>query len=266
MIKISHEVPLCLLESSRQFNDYDYALVHLFEQNREYYNFYKESLKQGRQVLLDNSIFELEEAFDEDKFAFWIKELLPTEYIIPDSLENKEKTLSNLFSWLNKYNTLPGKKIGVIQGKTYSELVECYKVINEHCDKIAISFDYSYYTTSFPHPNKHVSWMLGRVKLLGDLVKDGIINENKEHHLLGNSLPIEGKFYSNYKWISSMDTSNPVVHAIKNIRYEPNFGLYSKESQKLNDLIHTPYDTIDKELVKFNVSEFSKYWKESNFK
>lgn len=28
---VSHEVPLSLLEKSRSFNDYDYALVHLFE-------------------------------------------------------------------------------------------------------------------------------------------------------------------------------------------------------------------------------------------
>ena len=47
---------------------------------------------------------------------------------------------------------------------------------------VAISFDYSYYQKTVPHPNKYVSWMLGRVKLLGDLVKDGIIDTSKPHH------------------------------------------------------------------------------------
>ena len=28
---VSHESPLCLLEKSRTYNDYSYALVHLFE-------------------------------------------------------------------------------------------------------------------------------------------------------------------------------------------------------------------------------------------
>ena len=54
---ISHEVPKCLFEKSLDFNDYDYALVHLFDEDPEYLEFYKNSLKNGRHVLLDNSIF-----------------------------------------------------------------------------------------------------------------------------------------------------------------------------------------------------------------
>ena len=64
-------------------------------------------------------------------------------------------------------------------------------------DMIAISFDYSYYEVCCPHPNKYISWMLGRVKLLGDLVRDNIINEDKPHHLLGCGLPQEFSFYKN---------------------------------------------------------------------
>ncbi len=30
-VKISHEVPFCLLEKSREFNDYDYCLPHLMD-------------------------------------------------------------------------------------------------------------------------------------------------------------------------------------------------------------------------------------------
>jgi len=61
---VSHESPISMLDASRKYNDYDYALVHLFEKYPEYYNFFKISLNLGREVLLDNSIFELGEAFD----------------------------------------------------------------------------------------------------------------------------------------------------------------------------------------------------------
>ena len=61
---ISHEVPISILQESRKFNDYDYALVHLFETEPEYYDYFVDSLKQGRKVILDNSIFELGTAFD----------------------------------------------------------------------------------------------------------------------------------------------------------------------------------------------------------
>ncbi len=66
---VSHESPISMLETSRKYNDYDYALVHLFETHPQYYNFFKVSLNLGREVLLDNSIFELGEAFDSEKIC-----------------------------------------------------------------------------------------------------------------------------------------------------------------------------------------------------
>ena len=70
---ISHEVPKCLFEKSLDFNDYDYALVHLFDEDPEYLEFYKNSVKNGRHVLLDNSIFELGEAYDNDSDLDYLK-------------------------------------------------------------------------------------------------------------------------------------------------------------------------------------------------
>ena len=37
---ISHEVPKSLFNQSLEFNDYDYALVHLFDKDPEYLKFY----------------------------------------------------------------------------------------------------------------------------------------------------------------------------------------------------------------------------------
>jgi len=266
-IKIYHEAPKSIVKAVQKITDGDYALVHLFEEDPEYYKLFEDAIKDGREVILDNSIFELEEAFNAEDFAYWVKKLKPTWYIVPDALEDGQKTKNQMVDWNKTYTDLPGKKIGVVQGKTYEEIVACYVYMDKiaKVDMIAISFDYSYYTQSFPHPNKYVSWMLGRVKLLGDLVKDGIINENTPHHLLGSSLPAEGKFYSQYDWIYSMDTSNPVVHGIKGIRYEPNFGLYTKESQKLFTLINSNVSISQLKDIQFNVSEFNKYWNNPNF-
>ena len=38
-MKISHEVPKCLLNNSREFNDYDYCLPHLLDKDEHYRNF-----------------------------------------------------------------------------------------------------------------------------------------------------------------------------------------------------------------------------------
>lgn len=260
MIKIAHEAPIDIFEEVQRFTDYDYALVHLLEQNPRYRDTFEKAIKKGREVILDNSIFELEEAFEADRFNQWINRLKPSWYIVPDALEDAYKTIDQMEDWNNKglgYNA--SGKIGVVQGKTYDEIVDCYNYMNKEADvdMIAISFDYSYYTVSVPHPNKYVSWMLGRVKLLGDLLRDGVINKDKPHHLLGCGLPQEFSFYkhADYKWIYSLDTSNPVVHALKNIPYTDT-GLWSKESQKLHELIDTDIDTIDIDLVRYNIQKF----------
>ena len=257
---VSHESPIDMLDKSRDYNDYDYALVHLFETHPKYYEFFKESLLMDRDVLLDNSIFELGEAYDNESFAKWVDELKPTEYIVPDALEDMEKTVNQMEEWNKNYRNLPGKKIGVVQGKTPDELNQCYVYMNEYADvdKIAISFDYSLYEKVIPHTNKYMSWMLGRAAVLANMVSAGIINTNKSHHLLGCGLPQEFALYRDYKWIESIDTSNPIVHGIKGIKYEYG-GLQNKESIKLVDLLDVDITTEQLYDINHNISYFRKY-------
>ena len=144
-IRVSHESPLCLLDASREYNDYCYALVHLFEKYPNYYNHFRSSVLQNRQVLLDNSIFELGVAFESDLFVSWINKLEPTFYIVPDVLEDSESTMHSFIDFTEKYTDLPGLKIGAVQGKTYKEISDCYKFMTDVADYIAISFDFSYY-------------------------------------------------------------------------------------------------------------------------
>ena len=258
MIKIAHESPKSIFNEVQKYTDYDYALVHLLEEDDEYFTQFESAIRQGREVILDNSIFELEEAFDAIKFDKWVNRMKPTWYIVPDALEDADKTCKQMEDWNNKALGYEGSgKIGVVQGKTYDEIVDCYNYMNKiaDVDMIAISFDYSYYTASVPHPNKYVSWMLGRVKLLGDLRRDGVINVLKPHHLLGCGLPQEFAFYKNsdYDWIYSLDTSNPVVHGIKGISYGTD-GLWNKERQKLHELINA--DIEDTNLILNNIQKF----------
>ena len=198
---ISHECPRILLEESREFNGYDYALVHKFKDDKEYLEFYKESLRQERTVYLDNSLFETEKMFDHAEFAKFVQELGEINennfyYIVPDSLEEKDKTIDSYKSFKENYPVLPGKSIGVVQGKTYEEIKECYKFMSENADMIAISFDYSFYLALRPDErNKFFSWMYGRQLLIDMLIQDGIWNHEKPHHLLGCGLPREFSYY-----------------------------------------------------------------------
>ena len=92
-MKISHEVPNCMLEQSWSFNDYGYALLHL-KSNEKYWNFYKKSIKENREVLLDNSAFELGDAMSNDALAEGVQDLNPTWFVVPDALNDTHKTIS----------------------------------------------------------------------------------------------------------------------------------------------------------------------------
>ena len=142
---IAHEAPIAILDEVSFHTDYQYALVHLFDKSPEYFNFFKRSLQMGNEVMLDNSIFELKTAFDAGKYAEYIDELKPTSFIVPDVLEDSRATIDSYKGFKYLYPDLPGLWIGAVQGKSYQDIVECYKFMSENADYIAISFDFSWY-------------------------------------------------------------------------------------------------------------------------
>lgn len=257
-ILVSHESPISILDNSIHYNDYDYALVHLFEKLPNYYEFFKSSLSRGRQVLLDNSIFELGTAFDSDKFANYVRELKPSYYIVPDVLEKGYETVKSFAEFTAKYNDLPGLKIGAVQGNTYNELVDCYKYMSEYADYIAISFDFSYYIVTGTGKTKLERWCSGRQHFINDLINDGVWKWSKPHHLLGCSLAKEFRYYvdNNIYNIRSCDTSNPVVAGIKGLRYNGDLGLQDKPSVKLADLIEHQVSNEELDAIIYNTTQF----------
>lgn len=256
---IAHEAPISIMKKIREITDYDYCLVHLLE-NQEYFDFFKKSLEMGRRVILDNSIFELGRAFNSGIFATWINKLHPSEYIIPDELENASATIENCIAWNRIYSEhVTGLRIGVVQGRSFDGLLRCYQEIEPYCDKIAISFNYSYYEESFPHPNKFVSWMMGRVLLINRMLSMNIIGK-KPIHLLGAACPQEFAFYRHpkFNFIETIDTSNPVISGLVGTRYSSE-GLWNKCMTPCNDLIDHKVTNDELEDILFNISKFSSF-------
>lgn len=256
MKKIAHEAPIAIFNRIQEVTDYDYALVHLFEENEEYWDKFVRAKEMGREIILDNSIFELGTSFDPVRYVDWIQKLKPTWYIIPDVLEDAEQTVKNVKEWV-----LPNwsKSIGVIQGKSYEELKWCYQEIEPFVDKVAISFDYSFFLNTDLNgflPTKYHHYMYGRDALIHRFIADGIINENKPHHLLGCGLPQEFDSYTQYNWIESIDTSNPIVAALKGMRYNGRDGLEDKPTQKLFTLIDYKPSSYELQLALYNIECF----------
>lgn len=249
---ISHEVPKSMLTMSRGFNDYDYALVHLFKDNPDYFEFYKESVDMGRMVILDNSLYELGEAFDMKEYAEWIKKLNPTYYILPDAFWDSGKTINLAMEWMvnyGKYIDPKIKRIGVAQGSTYNEIKNSYKFLEQICDCIAFTFKFNptkiridqdinlceflekFYVRYFENVSTNGMEISGkdltfedeqavyRYLILKQLDEDGVINYNRKHHLLGlqnTTLLFESCLFP---WVTSIDTSNPIICGFKGNAY-----------------------------------------------
>jgi len=260
-IEVSHESPISMLDKSLEYNDYCYALVHLFESHPEYYNFFKNAKDlHNKQVYLDNSIFELGKSFEPENYSKWIEQLEPNLYIVPDTLEESQETIKQYYTFTGEYTSLPGKRMGVVQGKSYDDLVRCYSFMSEYADMIAISFDYSYYLLTGTGNTKLERFMNGRKKFIQDLINENRWNWDKPVHLLGCSLAREFSYYvdNNIHNIKTCDTSNPVVASMFNLKYNGTWGLDTKPTQKLADMIEANLDDTQQEILEYNLSMFKK--------
>lgn len=261
-IKISHETPVSMLYDSIYFNDYQYALCHLLEENERYHdwfmNDYRKEVPYG-EILLDNSIFELREAFDAEKFAHWCEKIKPNFYVVPDVLEGYEGTIIKWEQFFKDYKGLPGAAIGVVQGKTWTEILDCYKYMSDKADYIAFSFDLSLYDYTGYGESRLERCVTGRQNCITRLISEGYWNYSKPHHLFGCALAKEFRYYRhhNIRGIRSLDTSNPVVAGIKGIGYNVDLGLTTKPSEKLFTLINHEVTKEQLQLITDNCYNFA---------
>tara|TARA_R110002153_G_scaffold118517_1_gene263276 strand:- start:737 stop:1522 length:786 start_codon:yes stop_codon:yes gene_type:complete len=255
-MKVSHETPLCLLEDSKKFNDYDYALVHLLDREPAYANYFMEARKEGRHIILDNSLHELGKSYGDDGLLFWVNKLLPQEFIIPDVWCDRDASIGNAIKWSSIELPQGVEKVAVVQATTIHEASTCYKTYKDlGYKKIAFSYGADYYNDVVPHPNKDLGKALGRLSVISALLKTKVISQSDRIHLLGCSVPQEFGWYRGFECIESIDTSNPVMASLENIRYS-NAGLDKKPKANMNDFFYMESDRIDYNLLDYNLLKF----------
>ena len=200
MVKVSHETPLCLLDDSIHFNDYDYALPHLFDSEPEYLEYFRRAKAAGRYIIMDNSLHELGHAYNSDRLMHWVNELEPNEFIVPDVWEDKTASVVNAKSWVNVIVPKNTTKVAVVQAQTIHEASMCYQTYRDlGYQKIAFSYGASYYNDVVPHPNKALGKALGRLSVIAALYETKVIRDNDRVHLLGCAVPQEFGWYRGFK-------------------------------------------------------------------
>lgn len=266
-MKIAHECPLVIANEIEALTDYNYYIATIAKDIPSYLD---HAINDTKFKILDCGTFEEGKPMPEEEYISFIEAIQPSEFIVPDYLLDKEATLTAATKWkllISKYG-IKSKPVGVVQGGNLKERAECYEALATLFDKIAIPYDikpelsltlpkrsneYNLNPLPFDLPNQ------GRYEFVQYLVENNLFRFDKEHHFLGVDLPLEVSLYDRtvLASVQTIDTSSPVLHGLKGVEYNPNYGLLKKDKQMMKELITLSQVTLlELYLVKKNVEIF----------
>jgi len=262
MIKVSHELPLCLLNKSKDWNDYEFCLPTYWFKSPQYKEYYKTVKKQDKFIIADNGLFE-GDSFTEQQLLEFVNELQPDIFVVPDVWNDADLSLQNAKHWMTLKESLPKstKLMAVVQCTDYEIGSSLYKqYVDLGVEAIAFNHSSTAYQDFFPHENLSVSKMMGRIYFINQLKKNNIINKDVHHHLLGCAIPDEFKYYGKgYEFIKTLDTSNPVVWGCKKVDYSELITSIEKPKEKIEEFFDKDLDYKQVELIFYNIKTFKSY-------
>ena len=264
-MKVSHELPLGLMHYAHEWNDYDYCLPHLIDQYDQYRIFFQKARLDKRFIIMDNGLFEGVLHTTEDLLEK-INLVRPNIFIVPDAWNDANTTLVNAKSWMiNFKESLPEgvNLMAVCQGEDMGELITTYQtLVDLGYTHIAFNHSSCAYQEMYPtfSGTQHLkASMYGRMEFIRRLVQSGTIRKSHYHHLLGCSLPQEFMSYSDWKFVKSVDTSNPILVGAEGKRYSDS-GLTWKPKEKLEHYFEKDLSGQLEDII-FNVNRFKSFIK-----
>ena len=262
MMKVSHELPLCLLSKSKELNDYDFCLPTYWFKSDQYKNYFNQAKLEDRFIIADNGLFE-GDSFTENQLIEFVNEVQPDIFVIPDVWNDATLSLRNAKRWVDMKEILPKntKLMAVIQCTDYRIGSLLYgQYIDLGVEAIAFNHSSTAYQDFFPHKNISVSKMMGRIYFINKLKVNNIIDNTVYHHLLGCAIPDEFKYYGKgYEFIKSLDTSNPVVWGCKGISYDENITSIEKPLEKIEEFFNENLDSRIEEHIFNTINKFKSY-------
>lgn len=279
-MKINCELPNQMLSMNIDLNEYDFVLLHLFQSDPIYKEYYKglRSTHRSRLMIFDNSAYEFFVRgieLDIEAFKKAILELQPDLFLLPDVLMDRNKTIEKTQQFLDVWDENDASRpMAVLQGNSPEELIECaniYKGLN--ITHIAIPFHNSFlkeYSKNYNSVyNNHLrndwrlrlgkidvddEYALGRILFIYNY-RD-VLSQFKHVHLLGSHRPFEKFYEQDFDFIKTMDTGYPVKCGI--VGYE-----LGKEPQKpdviIDDFLNKDISIHTQKLISNNIGIFKQY-------
>ena len=261
-MKVFHELPLSLINYAYEWTDGDYCLPHLLDESTRYKTFFQKSRIDKRFIIMDNGLFEGVDHTIADLLSK-INLIHPDVFIVPDAWNDSTSTIRSAKHWMLNYkDKLPEgvNLMAVCQGKTMGELITTYQILVDLGYKhIAFNHSSIAYATKYPELDILKAQMYGRMEFIRRLVADSIIHPTYYHHLLGCSLPQEFMVYKDWKFVKSVDTSNPILVGAEGVRYTDS-GINFKPKEKLAHYFEKDLSGQKEDII-FNVNKFKSYVK-----
>lgn len=258
-MKISHELPISLLEYSSDWNHYEYCLPHLMDKYSDYRQFFLDSRERDRFIIMDNGLFEGVTHTTQDLLEK-IDLIQPDIFIVPDEWNDSAITAKNAKHWLQYKMPMRTKLMVVLQGKTVSDIHLLYKqCVDLGYTHFAFNHSSIVYQELGGSENALANQSVGRVLLIQYLLSQNVIKDHHYIHLLGASTPQEFTFYRDAipTVVNSVDTSNPIICGALGIRYTET-GLLEKPKEKIEEFMEMNLDSKLEDII-FNVNKFKEF-------
>jgi len=226
MIKLACEAPLRWMNETSKHVDFEYALAHRVLEDSSsgeaYARFFRNALALNKEVILDNSAFELKKAFSNKKLfdAYSMIRVADKEHklfvIAPDVLGKKDANTKSIVDFSNEYPVIKKKQTyATIQGLNNDERLKSYlELATAGYTRFTVPGGWSMKSGIFKREVE-----ISRLSLFCKMRE--YFAESHKFHLLGcQDLSLLSE-YSNYSQIVSIDTSFPVALALEGSKLGP---------------------------------------------
>ncbi len=185
------------------------VLTQYYWTDETYRNFYKERVRRGDFVLLDNGACELGRSISAGDVVATARDLHPNVVVASDVIYDAEATIARTTDFVKLKRELPAETsiMAVPQGDNLVEWFGCYEALNalQGVDWIGISKFYCKKITG------------GRATLLRGISA----RVSKPCHLLGlDGDPASLAEETKYPFVKSIDTAKPVAFGIKSLHID----------------------------------------------
>lgn len=192
-----------------------FCLAQHYIANKEYRDFFKARVAEGKWVTLDNGAGDFA-LITEDILLDCVKSLRPSEVIPPDVIFDKETTLKNYYSFIERLrNEDLLDKVEIFacpQGTTKEDWIECYKTFL--ADPLVKTIGLSKIAVPFAFLGKKDDEGIAEARnLCYAFLKENNLLQ-KPLHCLGMGSPKEFLFYENESYIRSTDSCYSCLSAI----------------------------------------------------